>query len=171
MFHNTYAGISLGYLYPTAFLLCILKWSRTKISAIRKPQWDEGLMTAAFVKGEVRCLHCLCLFLLFFFFSFGKYNWVIESRAYILILISRQLSPVPWAVLPFDQIVSQSEFEISFGKEMRIPPILPFCSFDKYLNWTLFCFLYPVSCIISSISIKFAVPWARPITFLDGGIA
>lgn len=107
----------------------------------------------------------------FFFFSFGKYNWVIESRAYILILISRQLSPVPWAVLPFDQIVSQSEFEISFGKEMRIPPILPFCSFDKYLNWTLFCFLYPVSCIISSISIKFAVPWARPITFLDGGIA
>jgi len=69
----------------------------------------EGLMTAAFVNGEVPCLHCLCPFVLFcvvfFFFLWKVYNCVTESRAYILILISRQLSPVPWALLSFDQVV------------------------------------------------------------------
>lgn len=36
-----------------------------KSSDLRRPQWDEVLMTAAFVEGEVLCLHCLCPFILF----------------------------------------------------------------------------------------------------------
>lgn len=65
MFHNTYAGIRLGYLYHTASLLFILELSRMKSSDLRRPQWDEVLMTAAFLEGKALCLHCLCPFILF----------------------------------------------------------------------------------------------------------
>lgn len=63
MFYNTSTGIRLGYLYHTAPLLLILELSRMKSLDLRMPQWDEVLMTAAFVEGKVLYFHYLYPFI------------------------------------------------------------------------------------------------------------